>query len=96
MKLNVVILNVMKFKDKKTNKEKVRIGYFFNGQDSIELGNNFKGVAELSYYTDDLSWFDIISKDMILTSCIMEFEEKRYPNNPLKTYMVLKDIKINK
>lgn len=96
MKLNVVILNVMKYKDKKTNKEKVRIGYFCNGQDSIELTDKFKGVSELSIYTEDTNWFEIISKDMILHTCIMEFEEKRYPNNPLKTYMNLKTIELTK
>lgn len=96
MRLNVVILNVMKYQDKKTNKDKIRIGYFCNGQDAIEIGNKFKGVSELSIYSDDITWFDKITKDMILNSVVMEFEEKRYPNNPLKSYLTLKNIEMSK
>lgn len=96
MELHAIILNVLKYTDKKTNKDKLRIGYILSDENSFQNTDKFKGYSELSYFCDDLELFQKIDKSFILNNCIFTFDEVSYPSNPLRKYLKLIDIRVGK
>ncbi len=92
MKVNAMILNFMRYKDKETQQPKVRIGYICTDKDSISNEENFRGYSELSIYlNDDAKWNDL-DVSIVGTACTLEFEKYVNPRNPLKEVTKLKAI----
>lgn len=84
MELNVLLLGVLKFKDKETGESRYRISYILNDRDAFQDTQNFKGVNELSFYTDNDVIFEKISINDILKPCVLKIVQKPSLKNPLK------------
>lgn len=92
MKLSVTMLNIMRYEDKKTGEPKVRIGYILTGKDAIQSHEKYKGTAEMSVFLDDVSVFDKVKVEDILTPVEFVLEERPSHNNPFRKVAVLKAI----
>lgn len=87
-KENILIINVIRYFDKKTGEIKSRIGFIFNSDKYLKNTDKFLGVNELSCFYDD----DIVAKlptDLILRPVVGIFEVKTNPSNPMITSSVL-------
>ena len=52
--LKVIIQNVLKYEDKENKGTyKTRLGYFLADSSSVQNTDKFKGIAELSVFTND-------------------------------------------
>lgn len=91
--LKVIIQNVLKYEDKENKgKYKSRLGYFLADSTSVQNTDKFKGIAELSIFTDNTKLFDSLRSDHMGKSATLKFIEKPSTRNPLKTYLELKEI----
>ena len=91
--LKVIIQNVLKYEDKKNpGIYKSRLGYFSAEANSLTSNDKFKGIAELSVFTNDTKLFDILTLDHMGKPATLCFSEEASPRNPLKSYLVLKKI----
>lgn len=84
MKLNVTLLNFLKYEDKETHQPKIRIGYINQDTNYISNKDKFKGYAELSVFLDDDKAWDLLDVDMCGRSAELEFTSTPNPRNPLK------------
>lgn len=93
--LQVTITNLLKYQDKKTNADKVRIGYINQVKGSLMNTDRQKGYPELSVYVNysDNLWKGIDVKD-IFQPAIFVFEETPSAYDPMRIMNVLKEIKI--
>ena len=89
--LQVTITNLLKYQDKKTNADKVRIGYINQEKGSLMNTDRQKGYPELSVYVN--LWKGIDVKD-IFQPAIFVFEETPSAYDPMRIMNVLKEIKI--
>lgn len=95
MKLNVVILNALRYQDKESKKEKMRIGYALCDKNAVSIQEKFKGVSELSVFLDfSEELWNAITVDTIYTPSEFVFEENLNPRNPLKKILNLKSVKL--
>lgn len=92
MKLDVTILNVLKYTDKNDGKEKSRVGYRVYGDEAYSENDNYRGFTELSYFYKDATLFNQLTKEYMGQKCTLVFEERPNPTNPLKKYNVLKEL----
>lgn len=95
MKEKIILLSVLKYTDKKTNLEKVRLGFVFADKKFNTSNKCFKGHSEMSCFYDNLDVFDKIPNDIFLTSVDAILETKSNPVNPLKETKVVKQLVIN-
>lgn len=87
MEVSVVFLNILKYQDKETKKDKYRFCYVLN-DDKAKLENDkFKGLADNSFYFDNSKLFDILTKEDSLTSMKLVVENRPSKRNPLKSVM---------
>lgn len=96
MKLKVTILNFLKYEDKKTGQEKIRIGYINNDVSYIANKEKFKGFAELSIFLDNAKIWDQLKVEMCGDTAEFEFTSEPNPSNPLRNVTKLVRIKPNK
>lgn len=92
--LDVIIQNVLKYEDK-DNKGvfKTRLGYIVNSPDAYQDTEKFKGIPELSLFTNNTKLFDSLAIKHTGKSATLKFKEKVNPRNPLKSIMDLQEIK---
>lgn len=84
MELNVLLLGVLRYKDKETGENRYRISYILNDRNAYQNTQNFKGLNELSFYSDNDIIFEKITLDDIMKSCILKIEQKPSKKNPMK------------
>ena len=94
MKIQVELLSVLAYTDKKTNEPKTRLAYRCLGSKYNQYAKNKKGFSELSIYLDTHDLFNKLSSDMFGVQAELEFEEKPSVSNPLKNLLTLKTIKV--
>lgn len=91
--LKVIIQNVLKYEDKENKGTyKTRLGYFVADKSQIQSTEKFKGIAELSIFTNDTKLFDSLKAEHMGQGATLKFVEQASPRNPLRTYLVLKEI----
>ena len=97
METKIIILNALKYADKKTGKDCTRLGFIFGDSENIQLTEKFKGLSELSvfYSTGPKAGevFDIISEELIMKLVDATISEMPNPINPLKSTKVITSIK---
>lgn len=93
MELDILFLNVLKFKDKLTGKDKYRIGYILNNPNARQDSNTFKGLNELCFYTDNPILFEKLSGKDSLLPMVLKVEQKPSTSNPLKLISQITAIK---
>ena len=91
--LKVIIQNVLKYEDKENKGTfKTRLGYFVADKNAIQFSDKFKGIAELSIFTNNTDLFDKLNVNHMGQPATLHFVEQANPRNPLRTYLVLKEI----
>lgn len=95
MKEKIILLSVLKYTDKKTNLEKVRLGFVFADKKFNTSNKCFKGYSEMSCFYDNADVFDKLSNDSFLTPVDAILETKSSPVNPLRETKVIKQLVIN-
>lgn len=93
MKLNVLFLGVLKYKNKNTGEPMLRITYLSNDTNSKQETMNFKGLNECAYYTDRVDIFDKFTKEDALSSMEFTLESRPSMSNPLKSITQVIEIK---
>ena len=93
MKVDLMILNVMKYQ--KDGESKSRLGYIIIEPTAFVDSEKFKGYSELSSYSNDTKFYDLIPIEFIGQRCKAEIVEKSSPQNPLKTYKEIGSIECN-
>lgn len=94
MEIDVEVLNVLKYEDKnEKGKYKTRISYRLLDPEKISKTDKFKGYAELSIYLDGTEVFDKFDTKYCGTQLKFKLIEESYPNNPMRKYVKLKEIK---
>lgn len=84
MELNILFLNVLKYKDKETNADKFRVSYVLNDNSARQSTANMKGLSELCFYTDNPIIFAKFTGDDALKPMTLIVEQKPSLANPLK------------
>ncbi len=94
--LSCTITNLLKYQDKKTGEDKIRIGYIYQEKGSCMDTDKQKGFPELSAYVkySDELWKTITLKD-IFQPAIFVFQEQKSAYNPFRVINILKTIKVN-
>lgn len=91
--LKVIIQSVLKYEDKENKGVfKSRLGYFLADASAVQNTDKFKGIAELSVFTNDTKLFDSLKSEHMGKSATLKFTEEPSPRNPLRTYLRLKEI----
>lgn len=94
MKIQVELLSVLAYTDKKTNEPKTRLGYRCLEPKYKQNTEKLKGFSELSIYLDNHDLFNKLTADMFGVQAELEFEEKPTISNPLKNVLTLKTIRV--
>lgn len=94
MKIQVELLNCRKYIDKKTNQEKIRLGYRCLDSKMRQDTAKFKGYSELDVYLEDTSIFDKLKFEDFGIAVVLEFSREQSPNNPLREILKLKSINV--
>lgn len=89
MEIKIVLINVMKYKDKETGQEKVRIAYVPFGKEALRNEEKFIGFTELGGYTDNVDVMTQVKKEDMLQEATLIGEEVQNPRNPFKKTMKL-------
>lgn len=87
-KENILIIDVMRYVDKKTGEIKSRIGFIFNSDKHFKSTDKFLGFNELSCFYEG----DIVAKipqEAIMKPVVGIFEIKANQSNPMKTSSIL-------
>ena len=90
-KENILIIDVMRYVDKKSGEIKSRIGFVFNSEKHLKNTEKFLGFNELSCFYDG----DVVCKlnpDLIMKPVIGIFEVKTNASNPMRTSSILTSI----
>lgn len=94
MEIDVEVLNVLKYEDKKTKGQmKTRVSYRLLDPSKMSNSDKFIGYSELSLYLDGTKLFDNFDKSYCGTALKFVLEEKTYDNNPMRKYVTLKELK---
>lgn len=91
MKEKIVINNVMKYRDKKTNEQKCRIGYSFLEEKFRSNTAKLKGYTENSIF-GDVSLFDKIPTELIRVTVDAVIEDRPSEYDPLRNRRVVTKI----
>lgn len=89
MEIKIILLNVMKYKDKETKEDRVRIGYVPFGKEALRKEDKFIGFTELGGYTSNVSILDQVKPEDMLQEATLIGEEVQNPRNPFKKTMKL-------
>lgn len=89
MEIKIVLINAMKYKDKETGQDKVRIGYVPFGKDALRNEEKFKGFTELGGYTERTEVLNELKETDFMQEATLIGEEISYAKNPFKKYMKL-------
>lgn len=94
MKFQVELTNCLKYKDKKTGNDKVRLGYRLKDNKYNQNSLTFKGYAEMSYFLEGTGLFDKMKSEYFGMPAELTMEEQPSPSNPMRKIAVLKQIRI--
>lgn len=89
MEIKIILINAMKYKDKESGKEKVRISYVPFGKGALRNDTNFKGFTELGGYSDKTEILEQLKENDFMAEATLIGEEQTNPRNPFKKYMKL-------
>ena len=87
-KERILIIDAMRYTDKKTGEIKSRVGFIFNTEKHFKNTEKFLGFNELSCFYDG----DVVAKlksDFIMKDVIGIFEVKTNASNPMRTSSIL-------
>lgn len=87
-KEKILILDVMRYADKKSGEIKSRLGFILCSQKHKKNTDNFKGFNELSCFYD-LDILDKVPQDTILEPVDGIFELRPNQSNPMRTNSIL-------
>lgn len=89
MEIKIVLLNAMKYKDKETGQDKVRIGYIAFGKEALRNEDKFKGFTELGGYSSRVEILNELKDTDFMQEATLYGEEVQNPRNPFKKTMKL-------
>lgn len=95
MKMEIMILNTMRYRKEGEQTYKSRLAYIIPTKDAFSDNDNFKGYSELSLYKNDASFFEKIPVEFIGQKCEITIEEKPSKNNPMKSYKDIIEVSCN-
>lgn len=84
MELDILFLNVLKYKEKETGKDKYRIEYILNDVKARQNNVTFKGLKPLAFYTYNSLLFEKFTEKDALQPMVLKVEQKPSVSNPLK------------
>lgn len=89
MEIKIILLNAMKYKDKETGQDKVRIGYVPFDKGALRDEEKFKGFTELGGYIDKVEVLNQLKTSDFMQEATLKGEEVSNPRNPFKKSMKL-------
>lgn len=95
MKLQIMILNTMKYHKEGETNWKSRLAYIIPTQEACSDNEKFRGFTELSSYRNDDKFFELIPKDFIGQKCDATIQEVPSKNNPMKSYKEFTEVSCN-
>ena len=96
MLVDVEILNIFCYVDKKTNEKKCAIGYRILNEDSKADTPKFKGYSNLTIFLDDTKLFEEFDNRYFGKHLVLELNEVSRPDDPVRRTVTLVKIKIEK
>lgn len=95
MKLQIMILNTMKYQKEGETNWKSRLAYIIPSTEAYSDNSKFRGFTELSSYRNDDKFFELIPKDFIGQKCDVTITEVPSKNNPMKSYKEFTEVSCN-
>lgn len=95
MKMEIMILNTMKYRKEGEISDKSRLAYIIPTKEAFSDREKFRGYSELSSYRNDDKFFELIPVDFIGQKCEVTITEKPSKNNPMKSYKEFTEISCN-
>ena len=95
MKLQIMILNTMKYQKEGETNYKSRLAYIIPTLEAFSDNAKFRGYTELSSYRNDDKFYELIPKDFIGQKCDITITELPSKNNPLKTWKQITEVSCN-
>lgn len=92
MEIKIVLINAMKYKDKETGQDRIRIGYVPFGKDALRNEEKFKGFTELGGYSSRIEILNELKESDFMQEATLYGEEVQNPRNPFKKTMKLTKI----
>lgn len=84
----IIIIDAIRYIDKKTGEIKTRIGFVFGSEKHLKKTDKFVGFSELScFYDGDL--IERIPKEVIMKPIEATFEIRNNQSNPMKSSAIL-------
>ena len=95
MKLQIMILNTMKYQKEGETNWKSRLAYIIPTPEAYSDNTKFRGYTELSSYRNDDKFFELIPKDFIGQKCEATITEIPSKNIPMKSYKEFTEVSCN-
>lgn len=92
MEIKIILINAMKYKDKESQVEKVRIAYIPVDKGAYQERQNFKGFADIGGYSNRTDILDKLNENDFLNQATLVAEEVQNPSNPFKKSIRLKQL----
>lgn len=89
MKTNIMLLSVLAYEKKETEKKGTRLGLIFSEKESLQDTDKFKGFSEISLYYDGHEVFNKIPVSWIGRPLIAYIKEISNPSNPMRKKQVI-------
>lgn len=89
MEIKIILLNAMKYKDKETGQDRIRIGYVPFDKGALRDEDKFKGFTELGGYSTRVEILSELKPNDFMQEATLKGEEVTNPRNPFKKTMKL-------
>ena len=96
MLVDVEILNILKYTDKKTGEDKCALSYRLLNEESKANTPKFKGYSNLTIFMKNTDLFDKFESKYFGKHLVLELVETQNVQDPMKKTIVLKSIKNEK
>ena len=96
MLVDVEVLNIFKYTDKKTNVDKCALEYRLLAEESKANTLKFKGYSRLTIFLDSADLFDKFDIKLIGKHLVFNLVETQNIQNPMRKSIALKSIKNEK
>lgn len=87
MEVSIILLNALKYKDKKTGEEKLRLGFCPIGKGTYRNTDNYLGYTELGAYCDNIEVMSELKESDFMQGATLIGEEEISSVNPTKKYI---------
>lgn len=92
MKMDIMILNTMKYRKEGDMAWKSRLAYIIPTKTAYCDNEKFRGYTELSLYRNDSTYFDLIPKEFIGQKCEVKVIDVPSKSNPMKSYKEITEV----